>query len=263
VAGGVVIPPGSAGTTATGTPGTVPGIATTGTGTTVTGGVTGTTGATGTGLVAPTATAPVVSGVTVAAPITTGVVAAPAAGVVAAPAAGAATTGILPGTSIVFGAQPADVPVPPAVVPPAILAAPNAGAASIPNAAGRDFAAKVAQLSQQADQVDRLWLEFKTTCMRSDTQLVNVRERYETAREWLALWEEVATPEESPARCDDLFDRVVDASDPINREMAAAEDMARRFGLLPGAIREIEQLYRMDWGQWGRPRPAVRGTASR
>jgi hypothetical protein len=110
------------------------------------------------------------------------------------------------------------------------------------------FAAQVADLAGQADQVDRLWNEFRKACdLKAETP-------HEGARGWFAVWEGSTGADLSGGFCRDLFNQIVDLAEPINTRMTAAEDVARR-SLSPGEIREIRRRYAMDWDGWGRTPP--------
>ncbi len=110
----------------------------------------------------------------------------------------------------------------------------------------RAFGAQVARLADQADSVDRVWNEFRSAC--------NFKEGSPPERGWIVLWQGSVRADLSGGFCRDLFNQIIDLSEPINAAMTAAEDVARR-SLSPGEIREIRRQYRMDWDGWGQTPP--------
>jgi hypothetical protein len=104
----------------------------------------------------------------------------------------------------------------------------------------RAFGAEMARLAEQADQVDRVWKDFRTGC---DFRAGSPRDG---AREWFVLWEGPLRADLSGGFCRDLFDQIVDLGEPIMAGMIAAEDVARP-SLSPGEMREIRGRYTMDW----------------
>ncbi len=76
---------------------------------------------------------------------------------------------------------------------------------------------------------------------------------YAGSREWLSLWESVQV-DTSSGYCRDLFNQIVGRGQSVNAAMAAAETDARR-SLEPGAIREIQRQYSLEWHGWGSTPP--------
>ncbi len=115
--------------------------------------------------------------------------------------------------------------------------------------AARDaFARQVAGLSREADEVDRLWSGFRTTCDAT------VGGQYEGGRQWLGLWTNEVDADLSNGTCRDLYNQIIGLGETVKRGMAAADDVARR-ALSPGDIREVERRYSMDWDGWTLPAP--------
>jgi len=140
--------------------------------------------------------------------------------------------------------------------------APSQAAAAAPSPAGEAaftrapgavstlFANRVAALVPQADRVDRVWGEFRQACD------VAIGARYDGGREWFALWDGHVRADLSDGFCRDLHNQVVALGEPVNLEMAAAEDAARR-SLAPGDIREVRRRYALEWDGWGRIPPKL------
>jgi len=124
----------------------------------------------------------------------------------------------------------------------------TAARASGAAAASAFFATRVAALAAQADRVDRVWGEFRKACDST------VGGRYDGGREWFALWDGLVRADLSHGFCRDLHNQVVALGEPVNVEMAAAEDAVRR-SLPPGEIREIRRRYALEWDGWGRIPP--------
>jgi hypothetical protein len=132
---------------------------------------------------------------------------------------------------------------------PAVVEAAPPVAEGPADASVRAYADRVAAMAQQANQVDRLWNDFRTACN------VIVDNQYESAREWVSLWDDQARVDVTSGTCRDLFNQVVAAGETVNAGMAAAEESARKAGLAPGTIRETRRRYSMDWEGWGRSAP--------
>lgn len=113
------------------------------------------------------------------------------------------------------------------------------------------FAAEVARLARQADDVDRLWTRFQTSCNFTDENLQG------GVRGWFVLWEGSTRGDLSGGFCRDIFNQIVDLAEPIKAGMDAAEDVARRT-LSPGEMREIRARYIMDWSGVTSPKPLER-----
>jgi hypothetical protein len=140
----------------------------------------------------------------------------------------------------------ATVPVrqPPVATAPAVETTDASDAGAL-----RSYTDRVAAMAQQANQVDRLWSDFRTQCD------VTVDNTYESAREWVSLWDADARIDTSSGTCRDLFNQVIAAGETVNAGMAAAEESARQAGLAPGDLREVRRRYSMDWDGWGRVAP--------
>ena len=110
------------------------------------------------------------------------------------------------------------------------------------------FARQVASLSRDAEEVDRLWSAFRTTCDAT------VGSQYEGGREWFGLWTNDVHADLSNGTCRDLYNQIIGLGEAVMRGMAGADDVARR-SLTPGDIRAVQLRYSMDWDGWTLPAP--------
>ena len=114
--------------------------------------------------------------------------------------------------------------------------------------ARKAFSSQVARLSVKANEIDRLWNDFRSSC---DSMAV---EPQDGARGWFSIWEGTARADLSGGFCRDLRTQIIDLGEPIKQEMATAEEVARRT-LQPGDLRDVRRQYRMDWDGWKLSRP--------
>jgi hypothetical protein len=110
------------------------------------------------------------------------------------------------------------------------------------------YSDRVATLAQQANEVDRLWGEFRNVCN------VSVDAHYDS-REWVSLWDKQARVDLSSGSCRDLYNQILTAGETVNAGMAGAGESAKKGGLVDGDLRGIRQRYSMDWEGWGRTPP--------
>jgi hypothetical protein len=115
-------------------------------------------------------------------------------------------------------------------------------------ASRQTFADQIAGLAEQADQIDRVWNEFRRACD------FGAGHPNEAARGWFVIWEGSIRADLSGGFCRDLFNQIVDLGEPIRAGMTAADNVARR-SLLPGDMRDIRRQYRMDWDSWALTSP--------
>jgi hypothetical protein len=113
------------------------------------------------------------------------------------------------------------------------------------------FAEQVATLAQQADRVDALWDDFKTTCS------VTLRSSYADGRDWFSLWDNAAQVDVSSGACRDLFNQVVGRGEAVKGGMVRAEEAARAANLVPGELRATRRRHSMEWSGWGGPAPEL------
>ena len=76
------------------------------------------------------------------------------------------------------------------------------------------YSDRVATLAQQANEVDRLWGEFRNVCN------VSVDAHYDS-REWVSLWDKQARVDLSSGSCRDLYNQILTAGETVNAGMAA------------------------------------------
>ena len=114
--------------------------------------------------------------------------------------------------------------------------------------AAESYSQRLADLAAQATAIDTVWSGFRTAC-----NVTLSDGAYAGSREWLSLWESVQV-DTSSGYCRDLFNQIVGRGQSVNAAMAAAETDARR-SLEPGAIREIQRQYSLEWHSWGSTPP--------
>ncbi|HEY8231144.1 MAG TPA: hypothetical protein VIJ10_00640 [Vicinamibacteria bacterium] len=114
--------------------------------------------------------------------------------------------------------------------------------------AAESYSRRLADLAAQATAIDTVWSGFRTAC-----NVTLSDGAYAGSREWLSLWDSVQV-DTSSGYCRDLFNQIVGRGQSVNAAMAAAETDARR-SLEPGAIREIQRQYSLEWHGWGSTPP--------
>jgi hypothetical protein len=137
---------------------------------------------------------------------------------------------------------------PPSADPPATRAPAEV---STPSPELDAFAEQVATLAQQADRVDALWDDFKTTCS------VTLRSSYADGRDWFSLWDNTAQVDVSSGGCRDLFNQVVGRGEAVKGGMVRAEEAARAANLVPGDLRATRRRHSMEWSGWGGSAPEL------
>jgi hypothetical protein len=122
-------------------------------------------------------------------------------------------------------------------------------AATVATVASLDaYSDRVAALAQQAGEVDRLWGELRSACN------VIVDAHYDS-REWVSLWDKQARVDLSSGSCRDLYNQVLTGGQTVSAGMAAAQESAKKAGIVAGDLRAVRQRYSMDWEGWGRTPP--------
>jgi hypothetical protein len=122
---------------------------------------------------------------------------------------------------------------------PELAAARERGAAT--------FTSRIVTLAPMADQVDRLWQNYKTTC-----NVTVPAGRFDGTREWIALWDDRELVSDD---CIELTRDVARVAGPLSDQLAFALEEARKSWVLPGTTRSILRQYSLDWEGWGRPLP--------
>ncbi len=110
------------------------------------------------------------------------------------------------------------------------------------------YSDRVAILAQQAGEVDRLWGEFRSVCN------VTVDAHFDS-REWVSLWDKQARVDLSSGSCRNLYNQILTAGETVSAGMAAAQESAKKAGLVLGDLRQVNQRYSMGWEGWGRTPP--------
>jgi hypothetical protein len=106
---------------------------------------------------------------------------------------------------------------------------------------GRVYEARLAQLAQAADALDRAWNR-----LLSEGFQARAEGRFE--RGWFALW---AMRDAAPPGFENAIGRIRANAEAIKRLSITADDDARVAGVLPGTRRELRQKYRLDCPGWG------------
>lgn len=109
----------------------------------------------------------------------------------------------------------------------------------------------MATLARQADRVDALWSDFRTTCD------VTLRSSYADGRDRFSLWDKTAQIDVSGGACRDLLNQVVAHGEAVKGGMVRAEEEAHAADLVPGDLRATRRRYAMEWSGWGRPAPEL------
>jgi hypothetical protein len=131
--------------------------------------------------------------------------------------------------------------LPPSPVSPALLG-------EIPETsqdlAASAFAAEVARLSSEADEVDRLWQVYKDECG------VQVSRHYDFGREWFSIWDRAAEASVDAPRCGDGLRRVRQAGEKVGREILKARATARQGVLNRGTEIGMFRWNALQWPQF-------------
>jgi hypothetical protein len=110
------------------------------------------------------------------------------------------------------------------------------------------FANQVASLSQQARAIDGVWGSFVASCNAKPASSA------EGGRDWFGLWDGRVKADLSSGFCRDLFNQLITSGEAIKKEMASAEEIARK-SMEAGEVRDIRRLNSMDWDGWELPAP--------
>jgi hypothetical protein len=148
--------------------------------------------------------------------------------------------------------RPSPTPVPSPSPKPTPGALTDVQLRAVRERAALQFNDRVAAFAVKADEIDRVWQQYKAACR------VVLTRPYEGGREWFALWDGTAKMEPASTACEDFFNQVVHLGEPLKVQMAAAEEDARKASLLPATISEIRRRYSLDWDGWEERAPAYR-----
>jgi hypothetical protein len=139
------------------------------------------------------------------------------------------------------------------VVPPP-TGAPAGVADTLPVGAMRDVATRdydyaVHTLALKANEIDAYWFRYRDGCLRSSSTNAEIdRNLYGTNRdrEWYVLFTgDVRTPADD--NCRQLALEMTRMANDWRENMSRVEDTARKNDVLPGAMREIRDRYRVDF----------------
>ena len=108
----------------------------------------------------------------------------------------------------------------------------------------RLYEARLAQLAQAADTLDRAWERLLAKGYQG-----KVEGSFE--RGWYALWADGALRGTFVPGFEASLDQVRSNADTIKRLSITADEDARTAGVLPGTRRELRQKYRLDYPGWG------------
>lgn len=102
-------------------------------------------------------------------------------------------------------------------------------------------------VAQTADQVDGNWQRYSPFCVATATQTGG-------DRVWFAVYlsDGVQLTRSNTYDCFAWLDNLKAAANQIRVALDRGAELARRDGVYPGRIREIQRKYRLDWAGWGR-----------
>ncbi|MBP7571675.1 MAG: serine protease [Acidobacteria bacterium] len=106
------------------------------------------------------------------------------------------------------------------------------------------FENEVEAVEQAADRLDGYWDDYKATCL-STTKLPKGYDR-----EWIAVLAQPSVIEAAPPACRAWTQQMVTNTATVRRAMVEALEQARRDGVFPGDLREIQRRHRLEWGGW-------------
>jgi hypothetical protein len=109
----------------------------------------------------------------------------------------------------------------------------------------KGFEKMIAQLAQQADNLDDRWRSFKASCYQG-------RVAGSFDREWYAFFEPGAMQGTVGPGCGPAFADLQRISRDIRDGVAAADETARRADVFPGARRDVLKSFHLDYAGWAR-----------
>jgi len=114
------------------------------------------------------------------------------------------------------------------------------------------FERMVQPLARDADVIDAWWRRYQAACTTTASR------HAADGRGWFGVWmaQSGASGPESQAvespDCRAARANIVTAAGSVRAGMARAEEQARRAGVPPGIVRDVEKRYAMDWPTWDR-----------
>ena len=106
------------------------------------------------------------------------------------------------------------------------------------------FDRQVGAVAQAADRLDGYWANYKANCLAASV----VPRGFD--REWFVVFDERSPTGAAPPACRAWTEQLIENSGTVRKAMTDARDTARRAGVFPGDLREIQRKHRLDWGGW-------------
>jgi hypothetical protein len=162
--------------------------------------------------------------------------------------------------TIALGASPfaAVIPSLPSVVGQLNVVPPPAAAPAAPETlpvgaardlATRDYDSGVRTMALKANEIDAHWFRYRDSCLRDNAITPDIENRLyggNRDREWFVLFDEdVRTPADD--NCRQLRVELNRMATDWRDTMTRLEDTARRNDVLPGAMRDSRQRYRVEF----------------
>jgi hypothetical protein len=137
--------------------------------------------------------------------------------------------------------------VPPPTTAPALPETLPVGAAR--DYATRDYDYAVQALALKANEIDAHWFRYRDGCLRSSSTNADIDRHMfgsNRDRQWYGLFSgDVRTPADD--NCRQLMIEMTRMATDWRNNMSRVEDTARANDVLPGAMREIRQRYRVEF----------------
>jgi hypothetical protein len=184
----------------------------------------------------------------------------PLAGIGTSGFAATADVGLSGGGTISFPASPFSAVIPslPSVVGQLNVVPPPQMAPSLPDVlpigaarewAMRDYDSGVRMMALKANELDAHWFRYRDGCLRTSAVSSDIdRNLYAPGRDrqWFLLFSgDVRTPVDD--NCRQLIVEMTRMATDWRDTMTRMEDTARKNDVLPGAMREIRQRYRVEF----------------
>jgi hypothetical protein len=106
------------------------------------------------------------------------------------------------------------------------------------------FSAEVLRLSTAADEVDRLWFDYKQACE------VRMSRHYDFGREWFSIWDRAAEATVDSPACSEGLRRVRQAGEKVGRDILKARATARQGMLNRGTEVGMFRWNALQWPQF-------------
>jgi hypothetical protein len=109
----------------------------------------------------------------------------------------------------------------------------------------RAYEAAVARAAARVAEVDRAFGQYSDAC-------IGPRSVEGAGPRWLGVWDGSSARPETRDECEPLLANAVRLGEDVQQQLASAEDLGRRSGVLPGIMRQIRGQYGLDWSGWER-----------